>query len=152
MTKKGKIQGRNQQKLHQPVLPHPICNEYPTFGFHFLTSNKRYNIDGLRSDQVQSLVARLHELSQSTWLALKLLGKDKGYETLPRSMIRGFDILPEITHGDGNECKVQQINKVFVFRFGDDKSGGRIIGVKQDGCSVFHVLGFDPDFTAYDHS
>ena len=43
--------------------------------------------------------------------------------------------------------------KIYIFRFktADNKNNGRILGFKKDRCPIYYIIGFDFDFSAYDH-
>ena len=67
-----------------------------------------------------------------------------GLETIP------FD---ELEFSPGPGANLTKDVKLFVFRF-DTYQGtgqGRIIGFKSSPCSVYHIIGFDFDFSAYPH-
>lgn len=119
------------------------CPQYFSFSFRHLTKNKDYNFEkldkGQKRDWSCSLTERLMDLSKETWVRLANLSKENGFETFSNSQIRfspsDYNFTPD--------------EKVIVFRFNSEN--GRIIGIKPSSCSVFYIIGFDTNFSAYGH-
>lgn len=119
------------------------------FSLTYLTSNKRYTFDYYnnkqkndRSKAINELYNRLFEISHMTWEELKALDKKRGYENLPYGEI-GFSILHEV------ELKISKDSNIQIIRF--DKGTKRILGIKQKSCPILHIIGFDFDYSAYNH-
>ena len=53
----------------------------------------------------------------------------------------------------GGDAIITKDTKLYVFRFDTyrGRNQGRIIGFKGAPCAVLHVVGYDFDFSAYDH-
>ncbi len=119
------------------------CPQYFSFSFRHLTKNKDYNFEkldkGQKRDWSCSLTERLMDLSKETWVRLANLSKENGFETFSNSQIRFSP----------NDYNFTPDEKVIVFRFNSEN--GRIIGIKPSSCSVFYIIGFDTNFSAYGH-
>lgn len=123
------------------------CPQTPAFSFIYMTANHRYTIDGI-SDQnnrrtaSEYILKRLIEIGKASWLYWHSRGKIHGLETIPSSSI---NFKP-------SDKKLTPDEKVYVFRVksyaGDD---ARILGIREDGCPIMHIIGFDFDYSAYDH-
>ena len=108
------------------------CPQYFSFSFRYLTKSKDYNFQkldkGQKKDWSCSLTERLISLSKET-----------GFETFSNSQIKfspsNYNFTPD--------------EKVIVFRF--NSGNGRIIGIKPSSCSVFYIIRFDTNFSAYGH-
>ena len=127
-----------------------LCaDQYPSFSFRYLTKNRSYNFGYFSDDRsrmlsCEGLICRMQELSTEPWVALLQKGKAVGIEMIDYSRLN-FSA-PE-------EAKLNADSKVYVIRF-DTYHGakdGRIIGFKESPCSVLNIIGFDFDFSAYDH-
>ena len=123
------------------------CPQNVSFSMEHLTKNKQYNFDFFSDDTHRKINAkaavydRLEELSKNTWLYWNGLSKNQGCETLKCDRIR-FSPSGYIFTND---------EKVIVFRFSFLGSDCRILGIKKSPCSVFYIIGFDFDHSAYDH-
>lgn len=117
--------------------------QMPSFSFCHLTKNKSYNFQKLdkraKKEWQSALAERIIEITQGTWLYHFNLGKKQGIETLPSGQI----------NFSPNEYTFSEDEKVIVFRFNSEN--GRIIGIRKDDTSIFYVIGFDVDFSAYKH-
>ena len=123
-----------------------FSDQYPWFSFKALTANSRYNLNTLSGKEAEStlrgLYQKLHELSGQPWCHWMGLRKASGLETLEYHEIKFSAAV-----------KLAKDTTIYVFRF-DTYQGhnkGRILGYKNSPCSVFHIIGFDVDFSAYDH-
>lgn len=132
-----------------PVADSGCCSEQkPWFAFDRLTTNSRYNLDNLRpghdrESTLLGLYERLRELSSESWLHWSQQSKFQGTEIMR---------LGDLSFQPGGE-PLPKDEAIYVLRF-DTYQGrreGRIIGFKDDPCAVFHIIGFDIDFSAYDH-
>jgi len=121
----------------------PKCPETPSFSFQYLTTNKDYNFEKLDKRQKlewkSALVERMIEISQKSWQSWLNMDKKQGFETIPANRI----------HFNPNGYELSDDEKIIIFRFNSQK--GRILGIKGNGCSVYYVIGFDTDYSAYDH-
>lgn len=119
------------------------------FSFAYLTSHKEHNLDYFHKhpggNEARSLIHLLDNLqfwSASTWNQLKELShKERGYEEIGVDELR-TNIL------DNLPVALSATDKVTIFRFGES---GRLAGIHPEDSPVFYVLGFDFDFSLYDH-
>ena len=139
--KKEKIKaGSEGQKIN--------CDQYPAFSFRYLTSNSTYNFDYFSTSQtvekekaLAELSKRVSEITCNTWLYWGSRGKKIGHESMQYSNLNfTSSSLPEDFTKD---------QKVYIFQFSNHSY--RIIGVKLGYCPMFYVIGFDFNFSAYDH-
>lgn len=118
--------------------------QMPSFSFLHLTTNKLYNFQkldkGTKREWQSALAERIIEITQNTWIYHFNLGKKQGIETLSNSQIKFSP----------NGYTFSDDEKVIVFRFNSDK--GRIIGIRIDNSPIFYVIGFDTNFSAYEHN
>lgn len=126
-----------------------FSKQYPWISFQNMTKNKRYDLSSLnsgseREQTLHGLYRKLTELSSQTWLYWTQQPKRSGLETI------SYD---DIHFTAATDSKLTKDTVLYVFRF-DTHLGtgrGRIIGYKNTPCAVFHVIGYDLDFSAYDH-
>lgn len=118
---------------------------YPVFCFKYLTTNNSYNINYFKksTDKAKAYGALfyiINHLQGQTWLETMNKRKQIGFESIA---YKTFNFKP-------NGYKLSKDDKLLVIRF---KRGlYRMIGIKSDvNKDVFHVLGFDFDYSAYDH-
>ena len=126
-------------------------DQHPWFSFRYMTTNKEHSLEFLdtldvreRECTFKGLLIRLDELSHQPWLQWMSMPKRAGLETIQAD---------ELTFSPAQGAPVTKDMKLYVFRF-DTYQGsgqGRIIGFKSDPCSVYHIIGYDFNFTAYDH-
>lgn len=126
-------------------------DQHPWFSFRYLTANAAHTLkflDGLEANErvctLTSLFTRLDELSHQPWTYWINMPKLTGLETLP---------LDELRFSPGEGANLTRDTTIYVFRF-DTYQGsrkGRIMGFKSSPCSVYHIIGFDFDFSAYSH-
>ena len=126
------------------------CSEqYPWFSFKSMTRNSNYNLSALPAGSVREqvlfgLYLRLNELSCKPWLYWTQQPKRTGLETLSYHQLN-FSANPD--------AELTKDQTIYVFRF-DTHLGsgqGRILGYKKAPCATLHIIGFDLDFSAYDH-
>lgn len=149
-TKKStnKVSSLQSQNLRQ-------CNsnQYPWFSFRYMTQNTEYTVCRLRgkelNDTLYGLYNRLDELAHQTWAYWLSKPKASGIETIAFKQLR-FAPNPVLF----KECHFDKNSSVYVIRFDTyrGKNKGRIIGVKDSPCAVLHIIGYDFDFSAYNHS
>ena len=135
-------------KVQQNATACP-AEQYPQLSFRYMTTNSAHSLKYLeklknaeRIKTLDGLFQRFEELTKMSWERLMLLKKTEGCETLTWNRIKFR----------GTNASTEE-GKALVFRFdtwqGNGK--GRIIGFKDSPCSAFFIVGFDFDFTAYDH-
>lgn len=113
------------------------------FSFVYLTDKKEFNFESLdkgkKREWHSALVDRMVEISRESWLAWLNRPKEVGIETIFASELRfspkGYTFSPD--------------EKVAIFRFKSQE--GRIIGFKENQVPIYYVIGFDLDYSAYDH-
>lgn len=123
--------------------------EHVTFSLAYMTANKAHDLSWFQKhpggNEARWLVHLLENMefwSQNSWNSLSRLDrKDRGFEKI------GVDELKsDITDRIRSVCPVDEL---IIFRFGKDC---RMAGVRwAENTGVFQVLGFDFDFTLYDH-
>lgn len=148
----AKIRGRNQDnKINGKAIQNQGCfsKQCPWFSFQSMTRNPRYNLSLLkngteREQTLDGLYRRLTELSSKTWLYWTQQPKRTGLETISYDGIH-FMAAPDST--------LTKDTVLYVFRFDTHRGSGqgRIIGYKISPCAVLHIIGYDIDFSAYDH-
>lgn len=118
------------------------------FSWQYLTSNKVHTFDFFRGDLRNELEARkslsdlVMDLCSSTWGNVLLRRKtDKhGAETMEMERLnfcaRGYQFSND--------------QKVFIFRFGSNNKY-RLLGVNGSDSNVLYVIGYDFDYSAYNH-
>jgi hypothetical protein len=123
------------------------CPQVPAFSFAYLTANKRYALDGVsdasaRRELAANIVDRLCEICQRDWKHWYSLPKERGIESLPMHRI---NFSPSAAAPTPDK-------KILVFRVkGHAGSDARILGMREDGCPILFIIGFDFDHSAYDH-
>ena len=125
------------------------CPEDPSFSFIHLTKNKDYNFEYFSSKMRKNLevkqadlTKKLIEISQQTWETWYNLRKEKGVETLNYNQI----------HFSPNNLELSPDEKIIVFRFSSGSC--RMLGIKGKVCSTcatYYIIGFDFNYTAYNH-
>lgn len=137
-----------KKKIENKKINIPSSNtpkEYPIFCFKYLTTNKRYNFEHFSNVQEQlknkSLILdEIIRLQQKTWMEWGLEGKKTGFESI---YINQLNFKPK-------ELILSNDTKVIVFRI--NSQNWRIIGIRSEYFkSVLHIIGFDFDFSAYNH-
>lgn len=145
------------KKLKQPNIKTKISTEYnpsissiskcPSVSFKYLTRNKNYNFEYFSKEKQQckntkiAVLNWIQEITCNQWRDLLNMPKEVGAETLNSS---GLNFSP-------NGYTFSPDEKVYVFRFKAASGDYRIIGVKENGCSTYNIIGFDFDYSAYNH-
>ena len=151
----GKLRGRatSPQIKGKQENENQGCSsdQHPWFSFRYMTANKNHSLEFLesldlreRECTLKGLLIRLDELSHQPWLHWMSMPRRAGLETIQAD---------ELTFSPAQGAPVTKDMKLYVFRF-DTYQGsgqGRIIGFKSAPCSVYHIIGFDFDFSAYSH-
>ena len=121
------------------------CEQYPAFSFRYLTTNRRYNFEYFQDNKNEEskmhslLVKRLKEISEKPYSYWSGLGKVHGSEQIPYWRFR---IAP-------NGLALSKDDKLVVFRF--CQQNYRIIGIRLESCPTLFIIGFDFDYSAYEH-
>lgn len=128
-------------------------NDFVVFSFKFLTNNPRYNLEKFNRSQnarqdlntVSAICNKIIEMSRLGWQQMSSLRKEQGGKELLSYCQLSFK-----AYDSNYELNLTGDTKVHVYRFGSGHY--RMIGYRGDKCtSVFYVLGFDFDYSAYDH-
>lgn len=141
MSKKREIKGPKDNNIVKE--PDGTLN-YPVLCFKYLTKNKKYTIQYFKksADKQKAYGALFHlinDMQNTTWNELFLRSKGRGLETIEMSELK---FKPQLT--------LTPDTKVLVIRFRRQKY--RMVGIKSDiNKDVFHVFGFDFNYSAYDH-
>lgn len=120
-----------------------IKYDYPIFSFKHLTSNKNFNFEGIKHEEKDNfkklLLDKIQEIeSNYTTRTLFSLRKPNYFESIPAERLN-FNI---------DTIKISKDTKVYVFRVTSDY---RMICVFSDVAPIFHIVGFDFRFNAYNH-
>lgn len=116
--------------------------DYPVFSFKHITTNKKYNINYFNKvrDKAKAYGALFYIMDvfqNRSWLESMNLDKKNGFETISYKELKfnpkSFDLARD--------------DKLLVVRF--KRGYYRMIGMKED--NIFHVFGFDFNYSAYDH-
>ena len=136
-------------KISKNVESDCQSDQYVCFSFRYMTKNSDYSLRNISDkNQRDSIMTGLHnklcELSQSSWQYLMQQRKSTGLETI------NYD---QIKFRPTEETNLTKDSKLYVFRLDTHrgKNGGRIIGYKSSPCSVYNIIGFDIDYSAYNH-
>lgn len=148
----GKLKAKTQSpKISgKPESSRGCCSQQcPWFSFKSVTKNTKYNLSGLsggneREQVLWGLYSRFLELSGKPWSYWILQSKQTGLETL------SYD---QLCFAANSDMQLAKDTTIYVIRFDTHRGHGkgRILGYKETPCSVLHVIGFDLDFSAYDH-
>ena len=132
---KIKIADDNKISIHTSKSE-PYCKQWKEDVLFELNDNKA----------LKSYFELIETISKSTWVELQTRSRftKGGFETLEY-----WRFYKKIANEYNKE--MSEDIKLYVFRFGNaDKY--RMVGYKSHNCSrTFHVLGFDLDFSLYDH-
>ena len=126
-------------------------DQYPWVSFRYMTANKDFTVECLerlsgqqRETTLLNLYRKLVELSSRPWSYWLQQRKASGMESMDYSRL----------HFQANQdAGLTSDTKVYILRF-DTHLGsgkGRIIGFKQSPCAVLHIIGYDFDFSSYNH-
>ena len=106
----------------------------------------KYFKKNMKDEHRQALIGiydRINEICQKNMLHWAQETKKNGFETIDAQRMHfSINHIPDVTKD----------TKMYIFRF-NAKSGkdGRIICYQQNRCPILYVVGFDFDFSAYDH-
>ena len=141
-------QNNSVKKSENIVESRPLVS----FNFKYLTDNKKFNFDyfkdmRIRHDAYKTLCDRLQELSAYDVMTLRGMSKQQGCEAIPYSDFN--DSFQAVL----NKVEiVSKDSKLLIFRF--NKGNYRIIvksGILDKHENILHIIGFDFDYSAYDH-
>lgn len=144
----GKLRNKkNSLKIDKAEIENKReCHKCVAFSFSYLTTNNAYNFDYFKRDTNNKnnarmgILSKLEKMCSMTWKELFALPRELGveYEMIsPSFKPKGYDL--------------RKGEKIIISRFRANDFEGRIIGIKHPHCSIFHVIGYDFDFSAYDH-
>lgn len=120
-----------------------------SFSFLYITTNKKYCLDFFSSKQLrdeldarQKLGQLLRTLSKTTWLDTFRKRKDEfgGTEQIA---------LSEMNFMPSGDYFSEDAN-VLSFRFGTGEKY-RLLGIRDEPCQTLYIIGFDFNFSAYNH-
>ena len=149
MSKHGKAPQLNL-RASRDLKPTP--ENKISISLRHLTKNKQHNFEffGAKDFRKKAQVFDqffkfLQRLTAKTQLEISTLSKtdDCGFEQIPFQQIK---FKP-------NGTTLGQDTKIWVFRFGDNVSGGdyRLLSFFEDKHPVLNIIGFDFDYSAYKH-
>ena len=128
-----------------------VSDQHPWLSFRYMTTSKSHSLkflDGLDANErditLQGLFSQLEELARHSWLEWMENRKKTGLETLSYG---------ELNFSPAQEKELTKDTTLYIFRF-DTYQGtgqGRIIGFKRAPCATYHIIGYDFNFTAYQH-
>lgn len=129
-----------------------LKNENIIISFKYSVSTKHYTIEQITkktkekcNNKIQCLFEKFEELSNTKLIDFQNKPKTVGYEMLP---LNQFNL--NIDSKTMNELKLTNDSKIIVFRFGKQKY--RLFMVQSRMCpSLLYVIGYDWDFSAYNH-
>lgn len=124
-------------------------DQHPWFSFRYMTKNKDFSLDFFADGRekeitLSCLFARLEELSKRPWVYWMQQPKYTGLETMRYE---------QLNFSASEDSNLSKDTTIYIFRF-DTYQGarkGRIIGFKNNPCSVFQIIGYDFNFSAYSH-
>ena len=122
--------------------------EHISLSWKYMTVNKNHTFEYFQKDMRKEVRAwrelseLIRHLNQSTWQNALSVSKYQKYgaETLESSCLK---FSPK-------DYTFTSDQKVIVFRFGQGNDY-RLIGVKGTDSNILYVIGYDFDFTAYNH-
>lgn len=154
MSKIKKASDKNKIDIHKSKAE-PYCNQWKEdilFEFGHITNHKSYSynalVDTCANDRnaLKEYIKLINAISSSTWEELATRSKYTigGFETMCLSNLY-------CNINDKYNKEMTEDTKLLVFRFGSGDAY-RMVGYKSHNCSrVIHILGFDLDFSLYDH-
>lgn len=125
-------------------------NNHILLSFKYSIKNKNYTIEKITGANqkcnkiMKKLFEKLQEISKLTWKELQNRPRESGYEMIPISQFK-IDLT-----SIKEELKLADDSKIIVFRFNNQDV--RLLGVRSQECSsILYVIGYDWDFSAYNH-
>lgn len=145
-----KLKAKNQEIKKFSLREEQACwNEqaHIAFSYEMLTTDDDFTFKHFANIREQinareALDVFLKEVSSNTWIDLQQRNKRQrgGFEIISSSIVKD------------SVCRSQLLPKesdIIVFRFGGDKY--RLLGYKRAKCHILYILGYDFDFSAYNH-
>jgi hypothetical protein len=123
------------------------CPQVPAFSFGYLTTTKKYTLGYIsdsndRRTAIENVYNKLAEIGTENWLHWYENGKKHGLETLYAGDLSFSPSRKRLTPDE----------KVIVFRVKSYAGKeGRILGIREDGCPILHIIGYDFNYSAYNH-
>jgi len=124
----------------------PKCEQYPAFSFRYLTKKKDFNLEHFskkerrkRENAHDKILKRMSEICTKKYVYWQGLDKKRGCELLNYSQMK---FSPK-------DLDLTSDSKLYIFRTESDEF--RIIGYKAGDCPTLHIIGFDFDYSAYNH-
>lgn len=139
------IKAPNIKKKLTGTIEPPSCTQIPHVSFRYLTSNSSYNFNYFSNknnalEAKAELYDRIESITKDTWLHWNGLPKDRGgIETINSGQIKWSP----------NGYSLTNDQKLIIFRF--NSNNYRIIGFKDGQCPTFYIIGFDFNYSAYNH-
>ena len=146
------IRNQSQEKISKKKIQENketlLCPLHPVFCFRYITQNSNYNFKYFKHDKRGNneasikLIEKLCEISRMSWDEFILLNKNIGCEKIPITQLR-FSASGELADSmtkDGSFISIRFC-----------KQNYRIIGIKEFNCPIFHIIGYDFDYSAYPH-
>lgn len=149
MSKIKNLKGKTKVSKNLSEKAGCYSDQHLAFSFKYLTTNnehseKCFGTGNEKTTNLECLFKKLKELSEDTWLHWQQAPKTSGIETIPFGQLK---FKPKSTANLTKDCNI------YVFRFDTNKGSnkGRILGFKDSPCGTFYIIGFDYNFSAYDH-
>lgn len=123
------------------------------FSFKYITNQKEYNLSRFKkSNNLRNDILILNEFHECLntlclcgWEQLRVKNKYQGGREL-----MDYSQIYISAHDPNDELKLTKDSKCIIIRFGGNKY--RLIGYRSKLCpSIFHIIGFDFSFNAYNH-
>lgn len=142
---KPRLNRKNEEEIYSDVISFAFCS---------LTKNKDKKYGLTRMKEVHKTDKSVHdkfmrlltEISAIGWLEISNRGKKQlgGAETIEVSQLK-HNITDNLRH------EVQKDTRVHVFRFGNGDAYRMIAYRPKYNSNILYILGFDFDYTLYDH-
>lgn len=121
------------------------CDQYPAISFRYLTTNKDYNFEYFKDvSKKENMFVRLTEymadMTSKSYAELIVAAKEQGCEMI--EYWRFHSMKP-------NGLSLAKDEKLYIFRF--SKQDYRVCGVRIDSCPTMYIIGFDFNYSAYNH-
>lgn len=130
-----------------------LYDESIIISFKYSVSTKHYTIEQITkktkekcNDKIYYLFEKLEELSKTKLVDFQNKPKSVGYEMIPLNQFK-----LKIDSNTMKELKLTNDSKIIVFRFG--KQNYRMFMIQSKVCpALLYLIGYDWDYSAYDHS
>jgi len=132
-----------KNKLENLESKFGIMYDSPIFSFKYLVNNKKYNFEAIPDNELKDFCKKLIE---------KISKFEKEYTIRSLFNLRKDNVFEKVTienlYFKPSNIKYSNESVVFVFRITSDY---RMICMFSDVAPIFHVIGFDFRFNAYNH-